>query len=85
MGEDPKGIAASSGENNWFDSWEAHHVTVSPQEDRGGTAEEVGEGEGGEEEGCLGAKEPAARIRQACRFDRVIIVSVRCLPVSRDG
>jgi hypothetical protein len=51
VGEDPKGIAASSGENNWFDSCEAHHVTVSPQEDRGGTTEKVGEGEDGSEEG----------------------------------
>ena len=29
----------------------AHHVGISPQEDRGGTASAVGEGKGSEEEG----------------------------------
>jgi hypothetical protein len=39
---------------------QAHHVGTSPQEDRGGTAGEVGEGEGCEEEGGLEPAEPAA-------------------------
>ena len=38
------------------DETEAHHVGVSPQEDRGGAAGKVGEGEDCEEEvGCLAA------------------------------
>jgi hypothetical protein len=50
MGESPEWINASGGENNRFESSEAHHVRISPQEDRGGTAGTVGEGEGGEKE-----------------------------------
>jgi hypothetical protein len=46
MGADSKRIA-SSGENGCFGTREAHHVGVSPPEDRGGAAEKVGEGEGG--------------------------------------
>ena len=54
MGECSEGIAASEGsENNGLGSWEAHYVSDSPQENRSGTAGEVGEGEGGPEEGCL--------------------------------
>ncbi len=54
MGECSEGIAASEGsKNNGLDSWEAHYVSVGPQENRSGTAREVGEGEGGPEEGCL--------------------------------
>ncbi|MGB8063044.1 MAG: hypothetical protein WCF26_14195 [Candidatus Sulfotelmatobacter sp.] len=54
MGECSEGIAASEGsKNNGLGSWEAHYVSVSPQENRRGTAGEVGEGEGGAEEGCL--------------------------------
>jgi GIY-YIG catalytic domain len=48
MGEGSEGIAASSGGTR-----EAHHVDFSPQEDRSGAAEKVGEGTGGEEEGGL--------------------------------
>jgi hypothetical protein len=32
---------------------EAHHVSISPQEDRGGAEEKVGEAAGGAEKGCL--------------------------------
>jgi hypothetical protein len=38
-------IAASGSENNWLDTCEAHHVGISPEEDRGGAAGTVGEGE----------------------------------------
>jgi hypothetical protein len=38
---------------------EAHHVGISPQEDRGCTACEMGKGEGAAEEGCLEPAEPA--------------------------
>jgi len=34
-------------------SGEAHNVGSRQKEDRGGTACEMGKGEGGEEEGCL--------------------------------
>jgi hypothetical protein len=40
---------------------QAQHVSISPQEDRGGTAGEVGEGEGEEESG-LEQPEPITRI-----------------------
>jgi tRNA(Arg) A34 adenosine deaminase TadA len=48
MGEGSEWIEASGG--NCFGSCQTHHVGISPQEDRGGAAGEVGEGEGGEEE-----------------------------------
>jgi hypothetical protein len=66
MGKGSKRIEASSG--NRFGNREAHHVGVSPEEDCGGAAGAVGASEGGEAEGCLGAKEPAARMRQAFTF-----------------
>ena len=50
MGKSSEGIASSS-ENNWFDTCQAHHVGIRPQEDRGGAAGTVGESEGWEEEG----------------------------------
>ena len=54
MGEGTEGIAPS--EKNWFGPCEAHHVGISPQEDRGGTKGEVGENTGCEDEiGCLEA------------------------------
>jgi hypothetical protein len=60
MGECSEGIAASEGsKNNGLSFWEAHYVSISPQENRSGTAGEVGEGEGGPEEGCL---EPRSRL-----------------------
>jgi hypothetical protein len=46
MGEDSKGIAASG-----LGSCEARHVGGSSEEDRGCSKGEVGEGEGGAEEG----------------------------------
>jgi hypothetical protein len=47
MGKAAEGIAANGrGEDNGLGSGEAHHVGISPQEDRGGAAGEVGEGEG---------------------------------------
>jgi hypothetical protein len=53
MGKGWKGVAGSSGgsKGNWFGTREAHHVGVSPQEDRSSAEETVGEGEGGEEGG----------------------------------
>jgi hypothetical protein len=52
MGEGSEWIAASGwGENNGLDTCEARHVRISPQEDCGGTAGEMGEGEGCAEEG----------------------------------
>jgi hypothetical protein len=52
MGEGSEWIAAREGSDG-LGSCKAHHVRLSPQEDRGGTKGAVGEGEGGEEEGCL--------------------------------
>jgi hypothetical protein len=52
VGEDSKGIAASGrggSENDGFSSCEAHHVSISPEEDRSGTTGTLGEVEGGEE------------------------------------
>jgi hypothetical protein len=46
-----KGIEASEDENNCVSTRETHHVGIRPEEDRGGAAEKVGEGEGGEEGG----------------------------------
>jgi hypothetical protein len=45
MGKRAETVAASSGgsEKNGRDSCQAHHVGIFPQEDRGGTAGEVGE------------------------------------------
>jgi hypothetical protein len=61
MGKGSEWIAASGGgsENNWLGSCKAHHVRISPQEDRVGTAGEMGEGEGAAEEGGVGDWEPA--------------------------
>jgi len=53
----PKGV-----ENNWLGSCKAHDVGVSPEEDCGGAADEVGEGTGGEEEGSV---KVGARIKPA--------------------
>jgi hypothetical protein len=55
MGEGSEWIEASSGgrKGNWFGTREAHHVGVSPQEDRSSAAEKVGSGEGGEEGGIV--------------------------------
>ena len=51
MDEGSEGIASS--QNNGLGSSEAHHVSISPQEDCGGAKGEVGEGERAEEEGGL--------------------------------
>jgi hypothetical protein len=53
VGEDSEGNAprCRGDENNCHGSREAHDVGISPQEDRGGAKGEVGEGEGGAEEG----------------------------------
>lgn len=55
MGKSSEEIAASSGGGkvNGLGSCQAHHVSISPQEDRCGTAGKVGEVEGGEAVGCL--------------------------------
>jgi hypothetical protein len=50
MGKGWEGAEASE-DSGGLGSCEAHHVDFSPQEDRGGAAEKVGEGQGGEEEG----------------------------------
>jgi hypothetical protein len=62
MGKRAETVAASSScsENNGRDSCQAHHVGIFPQEDRGGTAGEVGEDTGAAEEGGLEPREPAA-------------------------
>ena len=67
MGKGSKGIAGSSSEKNGVGSCEAHHVDISPQEDRRRTKGTLGEGQSGEEEG-VGAQEPAGRMRQAFTF-----------------
>jgi hypothetical protein len=55
MGRCSETVAANAdGEVNGIGSWQAHHVGISTEEDRGGTTGKVGEGEGGEE-GCLTA------------------------------
>jgi hypothetical protein len=48
MGEGSEWIEASKkrSEDNWLGSCKAHHVGISPQEDRSGTKGAVGEGEG---------------------------------------
>jgi hypothetical protein len=53
VGEGPKGIAARSSlsENNWLNDCEANNLSGWKEEDRGGTAGKMGEGEGGEEGG----------------------------------
>ena len=61
MGEGSEGTRACS-ENKWLGSCKAHVVGISAEEDRGGTAEEVGEGQGWEEEGGLEPAEPITRI-----------------------
>jgi hypothetical protein len=45
MGKCSERIAASEGSDG-FGSCKAHHVGICPQEDRGGTASKVGEGQG---------------------------------------
>jgi hypothetical protein len=54
MGKGSEGIAASSGdgEDNGPGSCKAHHVSISPEEDRGVSAGTVGEVES-RNEGCL--------------------------------
>ena len=62
MGEG--GVEARSGgsENNWLGSCETHHVGIRPEEDRGGTAGEVGEGEGSEVVGGVVSWVPGATL-----------------------
>jgi hypothetical protein len=67
VGKGWKRIEASSrgSENNCVGICEAHHVGISPQEDRGGTAGKMGEGEGASEEGGVkrsAIKEPATSV-----------------------
>jgi hypothetical protein len=64
MGEGSEWIEASE-ECDGRGSCQAHHVGVSPHEDRGGRTCTLGEVQGGEEEGGLEPREPAARMRQA--------------------
>ena len=51
MGKRAETVAVGIGwKDTQFRSRQTHHVGISPQEDRGGTAGAVGEGEGCEEE-----------------------------------
>jgi hypothetical protein len=80
MGKGSEGTEASSGEskNNWLGSCKAHHVGISPQEDRGGTAEEVGAGEGCEEEGSVAVLVASADLlRVQRRMPRQIELAIR--------
>jgi hypothetical protein len=43
MGVCAETVAANGGGENGIGSWQAHHVSISPQEDRGGTKGKVGE------------------------------------------
>ena len=54
LDESSQGSTAHSeiGENDWSDSCEAQHVSISPQENRCGTASALGKGKSGKE-GCL--------------------------------
>jgi len=52
MGRFSEGIEASGGSG----SRKAHHVTISPEEDRSVSAGTVGEVEGGAEEGGVGQR-----------------------------
>jgi hypothetical protein len=52
MGEDWEGTEASEG----CGSCKAHYVGLRPQEDRGGTAGTMGEGESGKEVSCFGCQ-----------------------------
>jgi hypothetical protein len=68
MGHFSKRIGTSGGSG----SSKAHHVGISPQEDRGSAAEKVGEVAGGAEEGGLRTGEPAARLRQALLSQQIL-------------
>jgi hypothetical protein len=65
-----QGIAASRG--NHFGTREAHHVGISPQEDRGGAAGKVGEGTGGEEGGVAVLVASPVLFQIDCRTPRKI-------------
>lgn len=57
MGEHSETVAANGGgENNGLGSSQAHHVGISPQENRGGAKGTVGEVQSGEEEGGIVAR-----------------------------
>lgn len=61
MGECPKGSAVNGwGHKVEVYSCEAHHVAISAKKDCGGSKSEMGESEGGTEEGGIETKEPAA-------------------------
>ncbi len=61
MGEGSEWIAASEGSDG-LGSCQTHHVSVSPQEDRGGTKGTLGTGEGASKEGGLEPAEPITHI-----------------------
>jgi hypothetical protein len=52
VGKGSEGIEASrrGSENNWLGTCEAHHVSVGPEEDRGGAAGTLGEVQSGKKE-----------------------------------
>ena len=63
MGEGSEGIAVSTNggsKNNCPESCQAHHVGSSAQKNFGIPASEMGEAEGGAEEGGVELREPAA-------------------------
>ena len=80
MGKRAETVAASSGgsESNGRDSCQSHHVCISPQEDRGGTAGEVGE-DTCREEGGLEPREPAAASTR-----RAFMRNARSIPANRN-
>jgi hypothetical protein len=64
-------FAASEGSDG-FGSCQTHHVGISPQEDRGGTAGKVGEGAGREEGGVAVLVASPALFNVQCRTPRQI-------------
>ena len=69
MGKGTRTCAVNIGaEDDQFRSSQAHYVGFSPQENRSGTAGEVGKGEGSAEESGVAVWEPAAKMRQAFVF-----------------
>jgi hypothetical protein len=82
MGEGSQWIAASEGssgsKSNWRDCCQAHHVGIFPQENRSGSAGEVGEDQGCEE-GGLKPSEPVAPAAGAGMFELAFHVR-RSLP-----
>ena len=94
MGKGWEGIAFSGGrENNWLGTREAHHVGISPQEDRRCSKGEVGEVQSSEEGGLEPAGPitrivlhscPSEEYRQLCCLSSMPFVEA-CAPVHSSG